>query len=119
MMELRARQRALTRLVLACATAGALVLALQGAIATAASSVPLRINAGGPAYTDPSGNVWQADKAYSAGSWGYDTSYGTDSTSHAIAGTTTPTLYQSSNLFNNNAGYRIDIANRTYSVTLK
>jgi chitodextrinase len=119
MKELRARQRALTRLVLACVTAGALVLALQGAIATAASSVPLRINAGGSAYTDPSGNVWAADKAYSAGSWGYDTSYGTTSTTHAIAGTTTPTLYQSSNTFNGGSGYKIDIANGTYSVTLK
>jgi chitodextrinase len=87
--------------------------------AAAATSVPLRINAGGPAYTDPSGNVWQADKAYSSGSWGYDTSYGTTSTTHAIANTTTPTLYQSSNTFNNNTGYKIDIANGTYSVTLK
>jgi chitodextrinase len=87
--------------------------------AGAAVSVPLRINAGGPAYTDPSGNVWQADKAYSSGSWGYDTSYGTTSTSHAIAGTTTPTPYQTANTFNNNTGYKIDIANGTYSVTLK
>jgi chitinase len=88
--------------------------------ATTAVTVPLRINAGATAaYTDPSGNVWNADKAYSAGSWGYDTSYGTDSTAHAIAGTTTPTLYQTSNLFNANAGYKVDLANGTYSVTLK
>ncbi|MDQ1723144.1 MAG: hypothetical protein QOG52_172 [Frankiaceae bacterium] len=87
--------------------------------AALASSVPLRINAGGPAYTDPSGNAWAADKPYAAGSWGYETSYGTTSTTHAIANTTTPTLYQSANTFNANAGYKIDIANGTYSVTLK
>ncbi|MDX6516456.1 MAG: hypothetical protein QOH73_2122 [Gaiellaceae bacterium] len=90
---------------------------IQGA--TAASPVPLRINAGGPAYTDPSGNGWAADKAYAAGSWGYDTSYGTTSTTHAVAGTTTPALYQTANTFSAWTGYRIDIANGTYSVTLK
>jgi chitinase len=99
----------------------ALVVQGAGAVtgATTAVSVPLRLNAGGPAYTDPSGNVWAADKAYSAGSWGYDTSYGNDSTTHAIAGTTTPTLYQTSNLFNSNTGYKVDLANGSYSVTLK
>jgi chitinase len=127
--ELTARSRATlgrTGLAAAClAGVVALLLALvvQGAsaISSAATavSVPLRINAGGPAYTDPSGNVWQADKAYTAGSWGYDTSYGTTSTTHTIANTTTPTLYQTANTFNNNTGYKIDIANGSYSVTLK
>ena len=31
----------------------------------------LRINAGGAAYTDSQGKIWQADQAYASGTWGY------------------------------------------------
>lgn len=47
-----------------------------------------RINAGGPAYTDPEGNVWQADSGlYNTGN--------AFSTTQPIAGTTNPVLYRS------------------------
>src|SRR6266496_775279 len=87
--------------------------------AFAAVSVPVRVNANGSSYTDGSGNAWSADQAYSSGGWGYDTIYGAASTSSAIAGTTDDTLYQSYNLFNNWSGYKFDVANGTYQVTLK
>jgi chitinase len=87
--------------------------------AYAAASVPIRVNANGSSFTDSGGKAWSADQAYSAGSWGYDTVYGAASTPNAIAGTTDDTLYQSYNLFNNWAGYKFDVANGTYQVTLK
>ena len=87
--------------------------------AFAAVSVPVRVNANGPAFTDSGGKSWSADHAYSAGSWGYDTIYGSASTASAIAGTSDDALYQSYNLFNNWTGYKFDVANGTYQVTLK
>jgi len=47
----------------------------------------LRINAGGPALTDASGNHWNADEYYVGGR--------TSTTTHSIANTSTPALYQS------------------------
>jgi chitinase len=87
--------------------------------AYAAVSVPVRVNANGTSFTDGAGRIWSADRAYSTGSWGYDTLYGSSSTSSPIAGTTDDTLYQSYNLFNNWTGYKFDVANGTYQVTLK
>src|SRR5262249_55006641 len=87
--------------------------------AYAAVAAPIRVNANGGAFTDSGGKAWSADKAYSSGSWGYDTIYGSGSTANAIAGTTDDTLYQSYNLFNNWTGYKFDVANGTYTVTLK
>ena len=87
--------------------------------AYAAASVPVRVNANGSSFTDSGAKTWSADQAYSAGNWGYDTRYGAASTSTAIAGTTDDTLYQSYNLFNNWTGYKFDVANATYEVTLK
>jgi chitinase len=98
-------------------TAGAtLVLAPS---ASAAVSAPVRVNAGGSAYTDAAGNAWSADAAYTSGGGGYDTLYGGSTTGSAIAGTSDPSLYQSYDLFNNWSGYKFDIANGTYQVTLK
>jgi chitinase len=103
---------------------GALLLPISAALvigpsAQGAVSAPIRVNANGPAYTDGSGNQWSADKAYSSGSWGYDTSYGSGSTSSTITGTTDQTLYQSYQLFNGWSGYKFDVPNGTYQVTLK
>lgn len=53
----------------------------------AQSFTPIRVNAGGSAYTDDAGNVWSADTGFSSGS-----SPWTDSV--AIAGTTNDALYQ-------------------------
>jgi chitodextrinase len=87
--------------------------------ASAAASVPVRVNANGPSFTDSGGRTWSADHAFVAGDWGYDTIYGAASTTSAVAGTTDDALYQSYNLFNNLAGYKFDVANGTYQVTLK
>jgi chitinase len=95
-----------------------LVLAVSP-LASAAVAAPVRVNANGSAFTDSAGKAWSADRAYSAGSWGYDTIYGGSSTGAAIAGTTDDPLYQSYNLFNNWTGYKFDLANGTYQVTLK
>ena len=94
-------------------------LLLLAPSASAAVPAPIRVNAGGSAYTDTAGTAWSADAAYTAGGWGYDTLYGGATATHAIAGTTDPSLYQSYDLFNNNSGYKFDVANGTYQVTLK
>ncbi|MCC5581126.1 fibronectin type III domain-containing protein [Microtetraspora sp. AC03309] len=103
------------------AAAGALLLPLVFAPpgAQAAVTTPIRANANGPALTDGSGNAWSADKAYSSGSWGYDTLYGSGSTPSAIAGTSDDAIYQTYDLFNGWSGYKFDLANGTYSVTLR
>ncbi|WP_083974501.1 glycosyl hydrolase family 18 protein [Herbidospora daliensis] len=100
---------------------GALILPLMFAQSAAfgAVSVPLRANANGPALTDGGGNAWLADKAYTSGTWGYETSYGAGSTGSAIAGTTDDALYQNYQLFSGWGGYKFDVANGTYQVTLK
>src|SRR6185295_19519699 len=49
---------------------------------------PVRVNAGGPAFTDPgTGNLWSADTGFSGGA--------TYSTANAISNTATGKLYQS------------------------
>ncbi|GLX01681.1 glycosyl hydrolase family 18 protein [Microtetraspora sp. NBRC 16547] len=103
------------------AAAGALLLPLVVAPpgAQAAVNTPIRVNANGPALTDGSGRAWSADKAYAAGSWGYETLYGSGSTTAAIAGTSDRAIYQTYDLFNGWAGYKFDVANGTYTVTLR
>jgi chitinase len=86
--------------------------------ANAAVAVPIRVHANGPALS-AGGATWSADQAYTAGSWGYDTRYHAGSTSGPIAGTTDDDLYRSYDQFTNWAGYRFDVANGTYRVTLK
>jgi chitinase len=95
----------------------AVLLVLPNAFA--AVSAPIRVNANGPSFTDSVAKTWSADQAYTAGSWGYDTKYGAASTSTPIAGTTDDALYQTYNLFNSWTGYKFDVANGTYQVTLK
>ncbi len=72
---------------------------------------PVRVNSGGPAYTDPSGQIWSADTAFSGGS--------TRSTSEPIGGTTTPVLYQTAR---NGSSFQYQFsapAGATYNVVLK
>jgi chitinase len=115
------RRRIVKRLL---AAVGALLFPLGSAVLMApdaygAVAAPVRVNANGPAFTDGSGNLWSADAAYTSGNWGYDTLYGSGSTAEAIAGTTDDPLYQRYNLFSAWTGYKFDMANGTYSVTLK
>jgi hypothetical protein len=52
-----------------------------------------RVNAGGSSYTS-NGKIWDADKAYANGSWGYQGGK-TSTSGDAIANTTDDVLYQS------------------------
>ncbi|GGL15608.1 hypothetical protein GCM10014719_17100 [Planomonospora parontospora subsp. antibiotica] len=96
---------------------GAAVTMAPGAYGAAA--VPIRVNSGGAAVTDGAGVQWSADKAYTSGGWGHQTSYGTNTTGGPIAGTADDSLYQSYNTFNGWSGYRFDVPDGTYQVTLK
>jgi chitodextrinase len=63
--------------------------ASTGNVTTASVVAPsstVRINAGGPAYTDGSGNVWAADTGFNTGS--------TTTSTATVSGTTNPTLYK-------------------------
>ncbi len=81
-------------------------------------SFALRVNAGGTVYTDGQGNSWQADRAYTSGSWGF---YGPDNTvdrgtGYAISATPNDRIYQTERY--GLGGYRFDLPNGTYTVTL-
>jgi hypothetical protein len=78
----------------------------------AVSLVPsgaIRVNSGGPAYTDPLGRSWSADTGFSGGSI-----YSTTST---IAGTSTPVLYQDERY--GAFSYQFPVVNGGYTVNLK
>jgi hypothetical protein len=70
---------------------------------------PIRVNTGGPAYTDPTGQVWSADTGFTGG-------YAA-STAAGIAKTTTPVLYQSERY--GGATYQFTVPSGNYSITLK
>ena len=53
----------------------------------------LRVNAGSTTYTDTSARVWQADKAFATGSWGY-VGGTTGKSTTAVTGTNDDSLYQ-------------------------
>ena len=78
----------------------------------------VRVNCAGPQYTDGASNIWAADKAYAAGSWGYTIAGNTGTRANAIANTTDDTLFQTER-WNANLAYSFDIANGTYSVRLR
>jgi hypothetical protein len=73
--------------------------------------VPIRVNAGGAAYTDPSGQSWNADQGFLGGA-----SY---QTSAAISNTATPALYQSERWATGTLEYKFNVPNGTYTVNLK
>jgi hypothetical protein len=89
---------------------GALFLLVCSALLRASGSI--RVNAGGPAYTDSTGNLWSADSGFTGG--------GTYSTGSAIAKTADPTLYQTEHFSSNGTlEYSTTLANGQYSVVLK
>jgi hypothetical protein len=67
------------------------------------------VNAGGSAYTDPSGNTWSGDYGFSGG--------GTAQTSANIAGTNSAALYQTCRW--GGFTYSFPVSNGNYNVTLK
>ncbi len=77
----------------------------------AGTATVLRVNAGGPAYTDPAGQTWSADTGFLGGS--------TYNSPGAIANTTTPDLYQTERWGSGGFSYDFPVANGTYTVTLK
>ena len=75
------------------------------------------VNAGGNAYTDTAGDPWAADKAYSAGSFGYLDAGKVISIKKGIAGTNDDALYQDQR--ERTSGYRFDnLPAGTYVVDL-
>jgi hypothetical protein len=76
----------------------------------------IRVNCGCPEnYTDSEGNIWEADRAYSAGDWGYIGGR-TYSTSHPIYNTKDDLLYQTERW--GLEAYKFDVENGDYDVTL-
>lgn len=75
------------------------------------------VNAGGGAYVDPAnGNLYGADRSFSAGGFGYVGASSTRSTTAGIAGTTRDPLYQT--LRAGMTAYRFAVPNGTYRVDL-
>jgi hypothetical protein len=79
--------------------------------ASVSSFSPIRVNGGGAAYTDSTGNVWSADTGFTNGY--------TYSTAAPIGSTNTPVLYQTERYSPGTLEYRFSVPNGAYSVTLK
>jgi len=81
--------------------------------ALAQTQQPIRVNCGGPSYTDSNGQVWQADTGFNEG--------GVSTARTNISGTADPTLYWS-NRYNGNVAvpltYTFAVANGNYQVNL-
>jgi len=68
---------------------------------------------------DNTGRIWSADRAYSAGSWGYvGESIAFPPSSRDIAGTSNAILYQTARYAFGSFGYRFDVPNGRYRVSL-
>ncbi len=95
------------------------------AVPPAQPGLPLRINAGGPAVTDPNGNTWQADRAYDASAgWGYVDANGDSGTVDRraanpaldILSTTNDLVYTTERWAMDS--YRVNVPSGTYRVRL-
>ncbi|MFQ5430535.1 MAG: malectin domain-containing carbohydrate-binding protein [Phycisphaerae bacterium] len=97
------------------ALAFALVAAAAGR-SEAACIEAFRLNAGGPAYTDTSGNLWTSDTGFFSG----NTNSGTPSRCTGIAGTDDDVLYQTERWSEHETGmtYSFPVAPGTYRVRL-
>ncbi|MCP5098633.1 MAG: choice-of-anchor D domain-containing protein, partial [Chloroflexi bacterium] len=95
---------------------GSVVVSLTGIGATA-PAVAYHINSGGPDYTDTTGTLFVADKAYAAGDFGYSGNSRDFNFSSAIANTTDDALYQDVRA-NASFSYLFDLDNGDYDVTL-
>ncbi len=81
----------------------------------------VRINAGGPAYVDSTGQTWQPDRTYAACTSPYFGNTGGDAFANLrpIDGTNDDALYQTQRYFSSPAAYVFDVPNGAYSVTLR
>ncbi len=78
----------------------------------------LRVDSGnGKPYTDQQGRLWAPDRAYAAGGWGFTAGIGW-STADPIAGTQEDQLYQTYHYDAGSWGYKFDLPNGDYDVTL-
>jgi hypothetical protein len=75
---------------------------------------PLRVNCGGPAYTDSKGQLWQADSGYVGGQ--------ISTTTNIVTGSPDPKLYQTARTFpaalKGTVQYSFDVPNGAYHVNL-
>jgi hypothetical protein len=80
--------------------------------AAAQTQQPIRVNSGGPSYTDSNGNVWQADTDFANG--------GITNVQTNISGTADPALYQTARQNNSNSPilYSFPVKNGNYHVNL-
>ena len=85
--------------------------ALQTCTGTTPTFTPIRVNAGGPAYTDSFGNAWSADTGYANGY-----TYGV---SAPVTGTSDPALYQSERYGPGTLQYQFSVPNGSYNVKLR
>ncbi|MCI0512589.1 DUF1565 domain-containing protein, partial [candidate division KSB1 bacterium] len=81
-----------------------------------ASHFQMRINVGGEQYLDLNGQTWLADHIYQSGSYGYLGISNTYTTTESIQGTSDAPLYQNQRF--GLWGYRIDLPNGHYEITL-
>jgi hypothetical protein len=82
------------------------------AISTSAQQKPIRVNCGGPSYTDSKGQVWQADTGFTGGT--------ATSTSMKIAATPDSPLFQTARVNNTSSPvtYTFPVASGNYHVNL-
>ncbi|MGB7281879.1 MAG: malectin [Candidatus Acidiferrum sp.] len=86
-----------------------LALGLATSLSAAAQTqAPVRVNCGGPNYTDSKGQLWLADFGFTGGTAGSDTA--------AIAGTSDPVLYD--DFRKNPTSYSFPVANGQYQLNL-
>ncbi len=76
-----------------------------------------RVNTGGAALTDATGNAWAADKAWATGSWGYANTGTAKSSTSAVAGTVDDALFKKWR--DNPIEYRFTLPTGTYTVKLR
>jgi len=81
-------------------------------VVTSSTFTPIRVNAGGGAYTDSLGQAWSADTGYQQG--------GSSSTTASITGTSDPTLYQTEHYSTTGSlTYQFSVPNGSYTAKLK
>ena len=109
--------------IAAAAAAGAASVTVSGTAGTSNSATftingppqpfaAIRVNAGGPAYTDSLGRVWSADSNFSSG--------GSVFTPNPVTGTPDPTLYQTAHFGSTPPlTYTFSVPNGGYTVSLK
>jgi len=90
--------------------AAAFIMLFAGAASAATSKDSVRVNCGGPAYTDSAGHSWVADSGFVGGQ--------TYSATSTIAGTPDQTLYQTERWDSQDFSYNFNVTPGTYKVNL-